>query len=130
MLLSLLSLLPVATAALTHDVRDALKPRNWDLRLLKPGCTANSSNIDLSVYHASGIGARDCTTVDVNGSLVDSVSWKSPSETSRYDLCMFTDSQCGAHAFDDVIRNGWQVCYVYSGWKGYKVVAAGESCVV
>ncbi|GAB1213837.1 hypothetical protein ATERTT37_002990 [Aspergillus terreus] len=106
-LLSLLAL-PLAAATLHYEPRDALKPRNWDLRLLTPGCKTNESNIDLSVYHASGINARDCAALDVNASLVDSVSWKSPVENARYDLCMFADGQCGADGFVGVIRDGWE----------------------
>ncbi|KAF9889883.1 hypothetical protein FE257_006973 [Aspergillus nanangensis] len=89
-----------------------LQPQ-WDLHLLKRGCVSNSSNIDLSLYHDSGINSRACDALDntpnLDLSAVDTISWKSPG-TTRYDLCMFRDRSCQGNAMD-VIRDGWEVCY-------------------
>ncbi|KAB8236976.1 hypothetical protein ETB97_004358 [Aspergillus alliaceus] len=132
-LLPLLLSLPtaLATAQDTASTLDTLKPRNWDLRLLKPGCKPNNSNIDISVYHSSGVSERACddlTAVNsLNLSIVDTVSWKSPSEPS-FDLCMYKTGDCDSEGFMGQIRGGWAVCVKYEGWKGWRAVPKGEEC--
>lgn len=110
------------------DVSNELK---WDLRLLGPGCNPNASNIDISVFHRSGFYGRDCEALDTsvyNTTSVKSVSWKSPSPgANRYDLCMYSDAECGSDK-PDVIRGGWNVCYPFTGWVGFRVVPGGEEC--
>ncbi|EAW09320.1 uncharacterized protein ACLA_035230 [Aspergillus clavatus NRRL 1] len=128
-LLTLFLLLLGTVAAIQAPTRDALKPRNWDLRLLGPGCDPNDSNIDISLFHRSGFVGASCEAVDTgefNTTSVKSISWKSPGE-DRYDLCIYGNAGCrGAAA--DVLRSGWEVCYPFSGWKGWKVVAADVAC--
>ncbi|RLL98295.1 hypothetical protein CFD26_100034, partial [Aspergillus turcosus] len=82
-----LTLMLSASSAL--QTREILAPRNWDLRLLGPGCNPNASNIDISVFHRSGLYERDCEGLDpsvYNETSVKRVSWKSPGEEERYDL--------------------------------------------
>ncbi|RAL12196.1 uncharacterized protein BO97DRAFT_477960 [Aspergillus homomorphus CBS 101889] len=116
------------------DTRDILRPRNWDLRLFGPGCDPNTTSFDVSVWHRQGVSATaGCTTLDasLNATNVDTFSWKSPG-ASQYDLCLYS-SGCAAEGGEgvgstQVIRNGWEVCAKYSGWRGYRVVAHGEDC--
>ncbi|KAE8355125.1 hypothetical protein BDV28DRAFT_146416 [Aspergillus coremiiformis] len=130
MKMHILSFSLVLALIATTTTADILKPRNWDLRLLQPGCQPNNSNIDLSVYHSSGVSARDCTDLtslpDLNLSMVDTVSWKSPSEPG-YDLCTYRTGDCDAEGAE-AIRGGWKVCVKYTGWQGWKAVARGEDC--
>lgn len=60
---------------------------------------------------------------------VKSISWKSPSETSSYDICLFGTDKCTAESFLSTITNQWDVCYLYNGFLGWSVVAAGDPCV-
>jgi hypothetical protein len=104
----------------------------WDLRLLGPGCNPNATNgnIDISLFHRSGLYERDCEALDTsvyNETSVKSVSWKSPAEDARYDLCMYVDAECGGDSAG-VIRDGWSVCYPYTGWVGFRVVEGGADC--
>ncbi|KAH1623088.1 hypothetical protein KXX31_003739 [Aspergillus fumigatus] len=130
---------PLLTVALTIvlsttsalETREILAPRNWDFRLLGPGCNPNASNIDISVFHRSGLYGRDCEALDTslyNTTSVKSLSWKSPSTgADRYDLCMYRDAECGSDN-TDVIRGGWEVCYPFTGWVGFRVVQGGTEC--
>lgn len=103
----------------------------WDLRLLKPGCQPSGSNFDISVYHAQGVSERSCvdlTTVrGLNLSIVDTFSWKSPSEP-QFDLCMYAGGDCDSGELVGEIRDGWGVCVKYEGWKGWRAVSKGEEC--
>ncbi|KAE8148094.1 hypothetical protein BDV25DRAFT_22754 [Aspergillus avenaceus] len=125
----LLLLTPViATAQSSATIQDALRPRNWDIRLLKKGCNPDSANFDLSLFHAQGLNEQTCddlSTARLNFSAVDTVSWKSPGTTS-YDLCMYADGGCSANVGE--IRGGWGVCVPFSGWRGWKVVGKDEEC--
>ena len=50
---------------------------------------------------------------------------------NRYDLCMFSSSDCsgGANSLLGSITNGWDVCYLYNGFKSWTVVPNGSACV-
>ncbi|KAB8070753.1 hypothetical protein BDV29DRAFT_160142 [Aspergillus leporis] len=129
----LLSTLPftIATAQDTASTQDTLKPRSWDLRLLRPGCVSDGANFDISVYHSSGVSERSCVDLTavtgLNLSVIDTVSWKSPSEPS-FDLCMYRNGDCDAEGLVGAIRSGWGVCVSYEKWKGWRAVAKGEEC--
>ncbi|PYH84823.1 hypothetical protein BO82DRAFT_399239 [Aspergillus uvarum CBS 121591] len=115
------------------DSRDILRPRNWDLRLFSPGCDPNTTSFDLSLWHRQGVSATDgCAALDagLNASAVDSFSWKSPSTSSQYDLCLYgAGCEAGEGEGDvQVIRSGWEVCVKYTGWRGWGVVAHGGEC--
>ncbi|GIJ87365.1 hypothetical protein Asppvi_006271 [Aspergillus pseudoviridinutans] len=128
-LLTVALTLMLSTTSSALQTRDILKPRNWDLRLLGPGCNPNASNIDISVFHRSGLYGTECEGLDTsvyNTTSVKSVSWKSPG-VNRYDLCMYSDAGCAA-GNADVIRDGWEVCYLFTGWAGFKVVEGGQEC--
>ncbi|RAH65148.1 uncharacterized protein BO66DRAFT_334476, partial [Aspergillus aculeatinus CBS 121060] len=104
----------------------------WDLRLFSPGCDPNTTSFDLSLWHRQGVAATDgCAALDagLNASTVDTFSWKSPSTSSAYDLCLY-GAGCGTDSGDEVqvIRSGWEVCVKYTGWRGWGVVAHGEDC--
>ncbi|RAL02803.1 uncharacterized protein BO80DRAFT_463058 [Aspergillus ibericus CBS 121593] len=109
---------------------DTLRFKNWDLRLFTPGCNPNTTSLDLSVFHAQGVSGTDgCTPLDssVNVSSVDSFSWKSPGAT-RYDLCLYEG--CGEDGTGrvEVVRDGWEVCVGYWGWRGWRAVEADGAC--
>ncbi|RJE18834.1 hypothetical protein PHISCL_08835 [Aspergillus sclerotialis] len=128
--LALLFASPLATATpMDAAKRAALAPRRWDLRLFSeapPICDPSESNIDLSVMHNYGFYGRNCTDISPDPNIVKSLSWKSPGETV-YDICMFDDETCSGEPVDR-ITNGWDVCYLYSGWRAYTVVLAGKGC--
>ncbi|PLB52562.1 hypothetical protein P170DRAFT_434282 [Aspergillus steynii IBT 23096] len=120
-----------STLALSAEFQ-VLKPRNWDLHLLSPGCSPNSSNFDVSLYHRSGVAARSCVSLTDDGATldtgkIDSISWKSPIE-KHYDLCTFKDASCSKEGFVGAVRSDWAVCYPYQGWMAWKVVGFGEEC--
>ncbi|KAE8372627.1 hypothetical protein BDV26DRAFT_273797 [Aspergillus bertholletiae] len=131
LLLPTLTLLATLGTLGTATTADTLRPKNWDLRLLKPGCQPSGSNFDISVYHAQGVSDRPCmdlTTVrGLNLSLVDTVSWKSPSDP-QFDLCMYARGDCAADGLVGEIRDGWGVCVGYAKWKGWKAVEKGAEC--
>ncbi|PYH93424.1 hypothetical protein BO71DRAFT_327666, partial [Aspergillus ellipticus CBS 707.79] len=100
----------------------------WDLRLFKPGCDPNTTSLDLSLFHAQGVAGTSCSVLDdgLNSSNVDTFSWKSPGAT-RLDVCMYEDG-CDGSGRVEVIRDGWEVCVKYAGWRGWAVVDAGGGC--
>ncbi|EHA23529.1 hypothetical protein ASPNIDRAFT_37529 [Aspergillus niger ATCC 1015] len=109
-----------------------VEPIKWDLRLFTPGCDPNTTSFDLSIFHRQGVSGTDgCETLDdasVNVSAVDTFSWKSPGATT-YDLCLY--DVCGSGNGSgrvEVIRDGWEVCVKYWGWKGWGVVEHGGDC--
>ncbi|KAN0077380.1 hypothetical protein V8E54_005684 [Elaphomyces granulatus] len=121
------------------QVRDTLRPSNWQLRLLGPGppaCDPNSNtgNAAISIYTRQGLDAAKCTSLDTsmfNNSTVQSISWKSPGITAVYSLCMWKNSDCsgGEAGLADEIKTDWQVCYPFTGWKAWSTVKQGTSCV-
>ncbi|OXV10597.1 hypothetical protein Egran_01641 [Elaphomyces granulatus] len=121
------------------QVREVLKPSNWQLRLLSPGppaCDPNSNtgNVAISIYARQGLDAAECTSLDTsmfNTSTVQSISWKSPGITAVYSLCMWKNSDCsdGEAGLADAITTNWQVCYPFTGWKAWSTVEQGTSCV-
>ncbi|KAL5360658.1 hypothetical protein BJX96DRAFT_150632 [Aspergillus floccosus] len=106
--------------------------KNWDFYLFRPGCNPDDVDLSLYLYHAIGTRAQACTRIDnldFNLTEVDSLSWKSPAaERAQFDLCMFEDGKCRKAVVDEV-RNQWDICHKYIGWKGYKVVPIGAPCV-
>lgn len=40
---------------------------------------------------------------------------------------MFEDEECSGEEIGR-ITTGWEVCYPYSGWKGWVVVQGGVAC--
>lgn len=44
-----------------------------------------------------------------------------------YDICMFEDGECSGQEIDR-ITGGWEVCYLYTGWRGYTIVLEGDPC--
>ncbi|PLB34854.1 uncharacterized protein BDW47DRAFT_111375 [Aspergillus candidus] len=117
--------------------RDSLRPRYWDLRLQKQGCTTNTTSPSLTLYHRSGTVATSCTSLSTdlgpNGTpidleTVDSISWKSPDASRRYDLCLFRDGECADERGAVVLRSGWEFCYPFGGWVGWRVVEGGGGC--
>ncbi|KAI9040802.1 uncharacterized protein KD926_007746 [Aspergillus affinis] len=135
----LISTLLLGASALpqsTDDEFEILKYRNWDLRLSLPGCTPNTTNLKLSLYHRGGVYTRDCVSLledtgpdakPVNLSRVDTVSWKN--KRLNYDLCLYPSADCSDQN-SKAIRNGWEVCLPYEGWEGYRIVEAGDTCTV
>ncbi|XHG09402.1 hypothetical protein AWENTII_012464 [Aspergillus wentii] len=101
--------LALTASATSQFEREILKPRNWDLRLLTPrpsNCNPNVSNIDISVFHRSGLHGRNCSALDsslYNTTTVGSISWKSPVTT--YDLCVYEEGDCGGEPVE-VVRGG------------------------
>ncbi|GKZ54844.1 hypothetical protein AnigIFM49718_010967 [Aspergillus niger] len=132
-----LTLLPTITTLLFVPTAytsslEILRFKNWDLRLFTPGCDPNTTSFDLSIFHRQGVSGTDgCETLDdasVNVSAVDTFSWKSPGATT-YDLCLY--DVCGSGNGSgrvEVIRDGWEVCVKYWGWKGWGVVEHGGDC--
>ncbi|PLN82539.1 hypothetical protein BDW42DRAFT_192946 [Aspergillus taichungensis] len=119
--------------------RDSLRPRYWDLRFQKPPCTRNdTANPSLTLYHRSGTTATTCTSLltddgpdgtPIDLEAVDSISWKSPDASRRYDLCLFRDGECGDPRGVVAVRGGWEVCYPFEeGWVGWRVVEGGGGC--
>jgi hypothetical protein len=99
-----------------------------------PVCNSSVNNIQYSILHYSGAKSRDCQTLNTaqfNSTNVKSISWKSPSEENRYDLCMFGLPDCsgGEDGLLGSITNGWDVCYLYNGFKAWTVVPNGNPCV-
>ncbi|OGM47886.1 hypothetical protein ABOM_003251 [Aspergillus bombycis] len=132
MQLPTLTLLTTLATLGTATTADTLRPRNWDLRLLKPGCETSGSNFAISVYHAQGVSERSCVDLTavrgLNLSIVDTVSWKSPSEP-QFDLCMYGSGDCDAGELVGEIRNGWGVCVKYEGWRGWRLSPRGKSVI-
>ncbi|KAK1144764.1 hypothetical protein N8T08_004775 [Aspergillus melleus] len=122
----------VTALSSTLALSDTLKPRNWDFHLLTSGCSPNSSNYDISIYHRSGVAARSCISLaedsNPNTTAVATISWKSPI-AEPYALCTFQDGECSADGFIEAVRGDWEVCYPYKGWVGWKVVGSGEDCI-
>ncbi|KAJ5885085.1 hypothetical protein N7495_009595 [Penicillium taxi] len=136
-LLSVFATVATVTALPSPEKREILAYRAWDFRLYSAGtptCEVNDSNIDITVLHRYGASSRDCQALldDIsNGTTVKSLAWKSPSEDDEYDLCLFRTADCsgGSSSLIASITDGWEVCYPYSGWLGWKVVSHGGSCV-
>ncbi|KAF4771349.1 hypothetical protein N7455_007958 [Penicillium solitum] len=111
--------------------------RAWDFRFLSeapPVCNSSVNNIEYSILHYSGAQRRDCQVLNLaqfNSTTVKSISWKSPSDTNRYDLCMFSSPDCsgGGDALLGSISNGWDVCYLYNGFESWSIIPNGEACV-
>ncbi|PKY07879.1 hypothetical protein P168DRAFT_300686 [Aspergillus campestris IBT 28561] len=125
-----LTCLVVATTALPNPnpnppsltARDSLRPRYWDLTLQKPGCISNGTDPSLTLYHRSGTVATSCTSLltdpgpdgtPIDIKAVDSISWKSPDPSRRYDLCLFRDGECADGTGAVVLRSGWEVGWIY-----------------
>ena len=92
------------------------------------------NNIEYSILHYSGAKRRDCQVLNLekfNSTNVKSISWKSPSEADRYDLCMFSSTDCsgGKSRLLGSITNGWDVCYLYNGFKSWSIIPNGAACV-
>lgn len=92
------------------------------------------NNIEYSILHYSGAKRRDCQVLNLakfNSTNVKSISWKSPSETNRYDLCMFSSPDCsgGEDSLLGSINNGWDVCYLYNGFESWSIIPNGDACV-
>ncbi|EKV21154.1 hypothetical protein Pdw03_5887 [Penicillium digitatum] len=111
--------------------------RAWDFRFLgeaPPVCNSSVNNIEFTILHYSGSQRRDCQELNLaefNSTNVKSISWKSPSDMNRYDLCMFRSPDCsgGEGSLLGNIVSGWDVCYLYNGFKSWTVVPNGEACV-
>ncbi|KAJ6178987.1 hypothetical protein N7519_009448 [Penicillium mononematosum] len=111
--------------------------RAWDFRFLSeapPVCNSSVNNIEYSILHYSGAKGRDCQVLNLakfNSTNVKSISWKSPSETNRYDLCMFSSPDCsgGEGSLLGSITNGWDVCYLYNGFESWSIIPNGDACV-
>ncbi|KAJ5372686.1 hypothetical protein N7517_004692 [Penicillium concentricum] len=111
--------------------------RAWDFRFLSeapPVCNSSVNNIQYSILHYSGAKSRDCQALNIaefNSTNVKSISWKSPSEEDRYDLCMFSSPDCsgGETGLLGSITNGWDVCYLYNGFEAWTIVPNGNPCV-
>ncbi|KAJ5154637.1 uncharacterized protein N7500_010076 [Penicillium coprophilum] len=136
--LTLVSVSPWTVYALpSPEDLSVLAYRAWDFRLLSeapPVCNSSESNIEYSILHYSGAKKRDCqilNTAEFNSTNVKSISWKSPSETDRYDLCMFSSPDCsgGEDGFLGSITNGWEVCYLYNGFESWTIIPNGNPCL-
>lgn len=48
-----------------------------------------------------------------------------------YDLCMLREEDCwgGELGLLDVIRDRWEVCYAFTGWRASRVVGHGDGCL-
>ncbi|KAJ5816322.1 hypothetical protein N7447_008555 [Penicillium robsamsonii] len=116
---------------------NVLAYRAWDFRFLSeapPVCNSSVNNIQYSILHYSGAKSRDCqalNTAEYNSTNVKSISWKSPSQQDRYDLCMFSSPDCsgGESGLLGKITNGWDVCYLYNGFEAWTIVPNGNPCV-
>ncbi|KAF9891404.1 hypothetical protein FE257_004260 [Aspergillus nanangensis] len=121
-------LLPILAALAAQPVAAY---KNWDLYLFRPGCNPEDVDIGLYLYHRIGTQKQACQRIDnldFNLTDVDSLSWKSPvEERAQFDLCMFKDAKCNKRVIDEV-RNQWDICHPYNGWKSYKVVPIGAAC--
>ncbi|CAI7566448.1 hypothetical protein PCG10_007578 [Penicillium crustosum] len=136
--LTLISVSPWAVNALPKaEDLTVLAYRAWDFRFLSeapPVCNSSVSNIEYSILHYSGAQRRDCQVLNLaefNSTNVKSISWKSPSDVNRYDLCMFSSPDCsgGEGALLGSISNGWDVCYLYNGFESWTIIPNGEACV-
>ncbi|KAJ5970578.1 uncharacterized protein N7479_000496 [Penicillium vulpinum] len=134
--LTLVSVAPWTVNALPHpEDLSVLAYRAWDFRLLSeapPVCNSSMNNIEYSILHSSGASGRTCQTLDLtqfNSTNVKSISWKSPSDEDRYDLCMFSTPDCSGGSLLGSITNGWEVCYLYNGFEAWTIVPDGSDCV-
>lgn len=59
-----------------------------------------------------------------------SLSWKSPVDEDRHDLCLFGRPDCHEGSLVASVTEGWEVCSPDTGWMGWKVVSHGTACVV
>ncbi|CAI7665257.1 unnamed protein product [Penicillium palitans] len=136
--LTFISVLPWTVNALPKaEDLTVLAYRAWDFRFLSeapPACNSSVNNIQYSILHYSGAQRRDCQVLNLaefNSTNVKSISWKSPSDVNRYDLCMFSSPDCsgGKDALLGSITNGWEVCYLYNGFESWSIIPNGEACV-